>query len=418
MEGHAEGGSGVANGGVGAAVRTSTIGVADVAVAASTMSGSGGMQAYASYQTQLFGLNINASTQHTFASYNDLASATARLQSLAPAAVPVPGLFGILTYIPYISTVAQNIPIYNDNLPPRALDQFSVGAPFPFDNKASWNLSFLHLLDGADNLSNILSASYSRSLPYRASLFTTVFRDFGTDKSTGIVIGLSIPLGESASVTSDVSSGQGGTTATVDAVKSLGPTPGDFGWEVRDSEGATPYRQASFSYRSSYLTAKVGVSQDQSNSNAGLELRGSIATMGGGVFFSNWIDDGFAVVDAGAPNVEISYENRPVGTTGANGMLLVPTLRSYQTNKITIDPTNLPVDAELETTHDVVAPADRSGVLVKFKVHSDTTAALVVFVRADGSSCLPGRRDGSTAATSLSSDTMDSPLSKTSAAPI
>jgi outer membrane usher protein len=385
MEGHAEGGSGVANGGVGAAIKTGTIGIADVAVAASTMSGSSGMQAYAAYQTRLFGLNINVSSQHTFGSYNDLASATARLQSFAPIPVAVPGLFGILTYVPYISAVAQNIPIYDVSLPPRATYQFSVGAPLPFDNKASWNLSFLHLLDGADNLSNILSASYSRSLPYQASLFATVFRDFGTDKSTGIVLGLSIPFGESASLTSSVSSGQGGTTATVDAVKSLGPTPGDFGWEVRDSGGTSSYRQASFSYRSSYTTAQVGVSQNQSVSNAGLELRGSISTMGGGVFFSNWIDDGFAVIDAGAPNVEVSYENRPVGTTNAQGLLLVPTLRSYQTNKITIDPTNLPVDAELETTHDVVAPADRAGVLVKFKVHSDTTAALVVLVRADGS---------------------------------
>ena len=395
VESHAEGGSGVANGGVGAAVKIGTIGVADIAVAAGTMAGSSGMQAYASYQTLLFGLNINISSQHTFGSYNDLASATARLQGFAP--TPVPGLFGILTYVPYIGTVAQNMPIYNDYLPPHAIDQVSVGAPLPFDDKASWNLSFLHLLDGANNLSNIISASYSRSLPGQASLFATVFNDFGANKSTGIVLGLSIPFGELASVTSSASSGQGGTTATVDAVKSLGPTPGDYGWEVRDAAGATPYHAASFSYRSSYVTTRVGVSQDQSISNGRLELRGSISTMDGGVFFSNWIDDGFAVVDAGAPNVEVSYENRPVGTTNSKGLLLVPTLRSYQTNKITIDPTDLPVDTEVETTHDVVAPADRAGVLVKFKVHSDTTAALVIFVRPDGSyvpAGSAGRLDG------------------------
>ena len=383
VEGHAEGGSGVANGGVGAAVKTGSIGVASAAVAASTMSGREGIQAYAAYETRIFGLNINVSSQRTFASYNDLASATARLQGFAPA--PVPGIFGILTYVPYISTGAQNLSIFNDYQPPRAVDRFSIGASVPFDHDANWNLSFVHQLDSANNLSKILSASYSRPLPFQASLFTTVFRDFGTDKNTGIILGLTIPFGQSASVTTAVSSGQGGTTASVDAVKSLGINPGDYGWEVRDSEGASPYRDASFSYRSNYMMAKVGASQDGSSTNAGLELRGAIATMGGGVFFSNWIDDGFAVVDGGAPNVGVSYENRPVGTTGANGLLLVPTLRSYQNNKITIDPTNLPVDAEIETTHDVVAPADRAGVLVKFKVHSDTTAALVVFVRADGS---------------------------------
>ena len=63
----------------------------------------------------------------------------------------------------------------------------------------------------------------------------------------------------------------------------------------------------------------------------------------------------------------------------------MPTLRSYQKNKISIDPTNLPVDAEIESTEAMVTPAALGGTLVPFKVHSDISAALVVFVRADGS---------------------------------
>jgi outer membrane usher protein len=106
--------------------------------------------------------------------------------------------------------------------------------------------------------------------------------------------------------------------------------------------------------------------------------------MGGGVFLSNWIDDSFAVIDTGAPGVEVLSENRHAGVTGANGMLLIPTLRSYQKNKIAIDPTNLPVDDEIVSTHDIVAPADRAGVLVKFNVRKEITAALVSFVRPGG----------------------------------
>ena len=240
--------------------------------------------------------------------------------------------------------------IYQDALPPRAIDQFSIGAPVPFDSKASWNVSYLHELDAANTLSNILAAPYSRSLPYDASLFATVFSDFGTNKNTGIVVGFSIPFGESSSITSSVSGGSGGTTATVDAVKALGPAAGDYGYEVRDSEGASPYRAATFSYRTGFLTAKVGVSQDQGNSNAALDLRGSVIGMGGDVFFSDWVNDAFAVVSAGAPGVEVSYENRPVGYTDAQGMLLVPTLRAYQKNTISIDPANLPANAELAST--------------------------------------------------------------------
>lgn len=381
-EGHAEGGSGLANGGVGAAIRTGTIGVAELAVAGSALSSGDGLQAYLSYDTRLFGLNIHASLQRTVGYYNDLASATARLQDITASSQPLLG--GFFGALPVIQTPSQVAALYASALPPRELYQLSAGAAVPFDRKASWNLSFLHELDALNNLSNILSVSYSRALPHNASFFATAFSDFGTNRSTGIVAGLSIPFGVLGAVTSSVSSGQGGTTGTVDAVKSLGPAIGDYGWEVRDTEGAAPYRTASFSYRSSFGTAKVGVSQDQTNVDAGLELRGSIIGMGGHVFFSDWVNDAFAVVDAGAPGVEVSYENRPIGKTDAQGMLLVPTLRAYQRNMIAIDPANLPVDAEIANTRDVVAPADRAGVLVRFKLEDDSNAALVVFVRADG----------------------------------
>jgi outer membrane usher protein len=395
IEGHAEGGGGLANGGVGAAIRTGTFGVADVAVAGSKLPGNSGLQTYLSYETRLFGLYIHASLQRTFANYNDLASATTRLQKLTT--LPTSYLDGFVTFMPYLPINAQIAPIYNQVLPPREIDQFSIGASLPFDKKAGWNLSYLRQLDAVGNLSNILSASYSRSLPYNASLFATVFSDFGTNRNTGVVVGLSIPLGQTGSVTSSVSAGQGGTTATVDAVRSLGPATGDYGWEVRDSEGASSYRATSFSYRTGYLTAKVGVSEYQGSSNGALELRGSIASMGGDVFFSDWIDDGFAVVNVGAPGVEVSYENRPIGKTDSLGMILLPSLRSYQKNLITVDPTNLPADAEIQSTRDVTAPADRAGVLVQFKVQTDSTAALVVLLRTDGRAVpagSAGRLDG------------------------
>ena len=65
-------------------------------------------------------------------------------------------------------------------------------------------------------------------------------------------------------------------------------------------------------------------------------------------------------------------------------MLLVPTLRSYESNNIAIDPTNLPADAEVESTSQIVAPANHGGVLVNFKVRSDTGSALVIFAQANG----------------------------------
>lgn len=383
VEGHAEGGNGVLNGGAGVAVNTGNIGVATAAVAASGTSLGNGFQTYLSYETQLFGFNIYTSSQRAFGTYDDLASATARLQDYSGAAG---SFYSIFNHLPTIALNPQQASAaYQSARPPRAVDRITIGVPLPFDTRSNLSTSFIHLKDASGNLSEILTASYSRSLPYNATIFGTVFRDFGTNKNTGFFVGLTFPLRDSASVSSGVSSGAGGNTASIDAVKPLGTAPGSVGWRVHDSEGASPYREASVSYRSNYGTVEAGASQDRYDSHGTLELRGSIATMGGGVFFSNWIDDAFVVVNAGAPGVEVSHDNRPIGTTDAKGLLLVPTLRSFQKNKITVDPANLPVDVEIEGTREIVAPADRAGVLVNFNVRSDTSAAVAVFVLADGS---------------------------------
>jgi outer membrane usher protein len=114
------------------------------------------------------------------------------------------------------------------------------------------------------------------------------------------------------------------------------------------------------------------------------QVDGAIAQMGSGVFVTNRIDDSFAVVDAGSPGVPVLYENRPVGETNGSGKLLVPNLRAYGKNKISIDPQNMGVNDQIETTEEVVAPSDRSGVLVRFKTATNVPSAVVVLVGADG----------------------------------
>jgi outer membrane usher protein len=122
------------------------------------------------------------------------------------------------------------------------------------------------------------------------------------------------------------------------------------------------------------------------------QVDGAIATMGRGVFFTNRIDDSFAVVDTGVAGVPVFYENRPVGETNRGGQLLVPNLRAYGNNKLSIDSKGLGVNDEIETTEDVVAPADRSGVLVKFKARTNVQAAVVILVGANGKPLTVGSR--------------------------
>lgn len=115
-----------------------------------------------------------------------------------------------------------------------------------------------------------------------------------------------------------------------------------------------------------------------SGQSGSAQLSGAIVAAGGGLFLSNRIDDSFAIVNAGAPDIDVMHDNRVVARTNASGKALAPNLRSYQPNRISIDPRNLPVNAVIESTLDVIAPPDRAGVVVDFGVKTTTHSAIVV----------------------------------------
>jgi outer membrane usher protein len=379
LMGHAEGGAGLANASAGIVARTGTFGVASGAVAVSHYGSHLGYQSYLAYETRLLGLSISASSQLTFGVYDDLASVTARLQPQAPTTNP----FDIGSAVELSTSIinAINPSVFNSARPPKAFNRISVGAPLPF-GRANVNASFVQSIDATGLRSDIVSASLSTG--WRdASIFATAFTTLSGVKNTGFMVGLSMPF-KSATISTSVSGGSGGTSVNVDAIKPLDTKPGSFGWRVRDSELGSTQRAAAGSYRSSFARAEVGVYQDSKGTQATTEVEGSVATLGGGVFFSNRIDDAFAVVETGVPGIKVFHENRPVAVTNSSGVALIPALRSYQPNKIAIDTTNLPVDADVTASETVVAPADRSGVKIDFSVKTDARPAIVVFQGADG----------------------------------
>jgi len=383
VESHAEWGPDLFNGGAGTVTRMGSAGVLSLAASGSRFVDTFGYQGYAAFDTQVMAFNIHASSLQTFGSYNDLASVTARYVSVP---IGYPGLSSIGTYPPSLLTSTR---------PPKSLDTISIGFPLPF-GKSSLNLAYLHEVLGDGTRSNIVNVSYSRSLFGNASFFLTAFSDVSDRKTSGVFAGLSIPLGDSSSAggpvfaSTGVSSTPSGTNVTFEAAKPIQPEPGSYGWRVTDSEGSVPYRSAAGSYRSSVGQFDGYVQQAGGSMGGTAQVQGAVAVMGGGVFLSNRIDDAFAVVDAGAPNVDVLYENRPAGKTNAQGLLLIPSLRSYQKNQIAIDARDLPVDAEAPMTRDVVAPADRSGVVVGFGVRTDVKAAVVIVSDKNGQFVEPG----------------------------
>ena len=383
LMGHAEGGAGLINASAGAAIRTGSFGVATVALAGSRFGGNTGFQSYLSYETKLFGVNVNASSQMTFGTYDDLASVTWRQQQ-NPATSPY-NIQSILDTSSMVQSAVQSVAnqaLFTSARSAKMLNRISFSTPLPF-YKATLSTGFTQTYDSSNVHSEIVTATLSLPIG-RASVFATAFTSIGGQKNTGFLAGMSMPLGDNVTTSLSVSGGTSGLSASADAVKPLDQKPGSWGYRVRDSEGEGAQRSAAVSYRSNFMRTEAGVSQDRNGVVGAAEMEGAVVVMSGGVFPANRIDDAFAVIETGVPGIEVFHENRPVATTDSSGRALVPGLRSFQRNKIAIDTDKLPVDADVSTTEMYVAPGDRSGVRLNFAVQANARPAVVVFQGADG----------------------------------
>ncbi|HEY4317591.1 MAG TPA: fimbria/pilus outer membrane usher protein [Herbaspirillum sp.] len=223
----------------------------------------------------------------------------------------------------------------------------------------------------------VLSLSYFTSLAQRATLFVSAFKQLN-ESNASLTVGLVIPLGARDVIGINNTSGGGNSQLSLQASR---PTvsPGDFGWQLLDNEGSFVQRSAEFAYKGMHARPTFAVSQNGEQVGERIGLRGAVAVADHSVFLTNWIDDSFAVVNAGGmKKIGVFVENRYAGRTDSGGRLLVPDLRSYDVNRIAIDMLDLPIDADVDTSERMIKPRDRSGVVVRFDTRQSSSARVVL----------------------------------------
>ncbi|MPS70788.1 MULTISPECIES: fimbria/pilus outer membrane usher protein [Novosphingobium] len=101
---------------------------------------------------------------------------------------------------------------------------------------------------------------------------------------------------------------------------------------------------------------------------ARLEARGALVVTGGGLVATPSVDNALAVVEVpGSSAVGVMLENQPIARRAGGGRLAVVTgLQPYVANRISIDPSELPISGELGAAEQVVAPGWRQAARVSF----------------------------------------------------
>jgi outer membrane usher protein len=233
------------------------------------------------------------------------------------------------------------------------------------------------------------SANYSVLVGRRASLTFTATRvkgsgTLGDQDSTAVGVALLIPLDRRMSAAGSVTRREGRTDGYVSASKTLGAEAGTA-WRAlagrREGEG---YAEGGFYYQGSRGLATADVSASDQQQTVRLGAQGGLLWTDGEVFASRKLVDSFALVEVpGYPNVGVGFQSTVLARTDKHGRALVPRLMPYRTNSIRLDPSELPISAELDTIEMTAVPPARSGVKIAFPVRSGR-GALITILLEDG----------------------------------
>ena len=360
-EAHAEARLDMFEGGLGTSFVAGPFGVFNAAAATSYYQGDLGFYGFGSWDFEYKNLLVRASAARTFGNFVDLAAVTE---------IPIKGIL--------------------HNGVPQALDQLTVSYGFP-DWNLGTGLSLIHINthEGVDSM--IVGANVTKSFRGDISAYANAYIDLDNGTDYGAFVGLTVPFGKNISSSSGASIVKNNWEATTEVAKPLDTSYGSYGWRVSASAQDTYKRLAAEgSYRSDKAILSGRVSGENDRASASATIEGSLVATKSGLFMGNPIADSLAIVDAGVEGIDVSYENRFVGKTRKDGKLLISELRSYQRNKISIDPEKLPLNASVSETDKYIAPRTKSGVLVDFGVKKDGNGLIVVLTDAKGAFIPPG----------------------------
>lgn len=377
-EAHAEGGGGVRKAGIGGWWALGAAGVVNASYSHGRLHDQAGGQYTVGYSWNNRRFNINLNSQRTHGDYRDLGA----LQGNVPADISEQATLGV------------NLGVAGSLSGSYLRLRYPAGIDSP----------------GLDN--RYASLFWSRTFNRRWSAYLSLSQSLedSSDRSAYLSVSLDLGGNRQASIASQHTGGD--QTYTADLFQ---PVPGDgsqggYGWRVQARSGADGAGGlAELGWLNSVGRYSAGVSAQGGDAFGYASASGSLVWMSGHVFAAREITDAFAVVSTdGLPGIPVRLENRLIGTTDRNGLLLVTPLLSWQRNRLSIDTLGLPADIRADQVDTWVTPRQSAGTGVGFGLRRTVASELTLLdaggetlplgsqvVLADGRSALVGH-DGRT----------------------
>lgn len=258
----------------------------------------------------------------------------------------------------------------------RLSDQLQASASASLGRAGNVSLSYSALTYNSARRVRLTTASYGINVGSRGyvNAFAIGTASDGRPDDATIGIGFSLSLGRRSSVFAQADSQ--GVRAEVRRTPDYG---GGFGYRLGVSRADDDREQAEISWRGQSVEARIEAAQVNGRTAARLQIGGGLLLAGNSLVATRRIEDGLAVVDVGgAAGVRIYQDNRLVARTDAQGRAIVPNLRPYQQNRISLDAADLPLGTSMPHTTLMVVPRFRGAAHAKFETATAKPVTLIV----------------------------------------
>ncbi|MFT7775002.1 fimbria/pilus outer membrane usher protein [Roseateles sp.] len=249
----------------------------------------------------------------------------------------------------------------------------------------SFGMSFARQRGGSIE-SRIAQLNYSRDFGGLGYIGLIVFRDLapgGGGSSIGLTWSRALDARHGTSVgvqrqPSASASASGGHETVLQAQLQRNPAFGTgLGYQLMAESSRRQLAQAQ--WQGEHAIFSGGVARRGSDVEARAGVSGGLAWLDGSLFAGRRIEGGIAVVDVGGyEGVRVLQDNQLVARTDARGRAFVSGLRGYQSNRVGIDASDLPMDAELQALEIRLTPAARSAARIEFPVQRGRSATLTL----------------------------------------
>lgn len=266
----------------------------------------------------------------------------------------------------------------NDALPP---PQWQLSGSFSHTHEryGTFGLGLAALQSRQQGRLDTYSLSHTVRMGAQGSLSTVLTRVQGASSGTLFAISLMWPLDRQINISTHLMHRSGQTDAYATASQGLRGDTG-LGWRALGGSrsGSALAEGGLYLQGPSHLFTADG-SSSSAQQALRLGTQGGLVLMGGRAFATRPVQDSFALVNVpGLADVGVSFQGRERARTDGHGVALVTGLQPYSANQVRLNPSDVPLSAEIDSLEQVVVPRRRSAITIGFAVRSGQAALITV----------------------------------------